>query len=846
MRKILLVFVLLLLAHSLARAQLINRTFVDVPLPEALKSIANESDDYVINFQYNDIEDFMVTTSVRSKSVVDAIKQVVGFYPVRVKVDRLNKIITLECTNRAHNKYKGVVKNEMGNPLEYANVLCMYPADSSFIAGGVSNESGVFVIPCECEDVLLKVSYVGYDTKCVRCRKSDMGTITLHETIQKLAPVTISGRRMQMDDGGYSLNLNVRDLQTSDVLTYLPNLSVINNTYCINGQEAEVIYINGQEVVSPNELCNLPSEMVSNVKVDYRSRTINILLRSPESGGFNGSINAGCDFHNDEGLYDRAAGGVWYSRYKGFSLYDKFDYDYYDLSESVEQMQSTAHSTSTVDGELNPKRTQLSNRFSITQELNDNHTLAASYYFASNRLKAIATMNRTEYLNATRYEGSNQYVDQEGTVRYTALIGRRKATLNAVADLYSRETSSENLSLYGAGVGTENAESPSIRLWKFMVDAKIPLPKYLELKCGSDFRFFYSNYDPDNFISNFHGGPAFTYKMQHYGYTERAFAELNANWQKWKWGVGYDAKYNLSLQSIEEKETEGLSDLLPDGDYLQFVFGTHANVSYQFGSAAQHIVYLNYRHQLDDIPYAVMSPFIRWSDAYNYSLGNPELRSPRRFDLTAGLSLWNSKLNLSAHYSKMEDEIYWQTSLSQGQTNVFYTVPINVAKSQQFGAYVELNVRPFHFWRMKLDGQLTVRPEDAVIGGQNYDATRLQQHYSIANTIQFCSSWSASLKAHCTPKYTMYDRTYLTHYEVSGDVSKSFFRGKLQCKLTFTALGNRRRLERQVGDMKVSYSYTLPVQSAGIHLVWKFSQGKTKNSSSIVDGEQKYKELNDK
>lgn len=845
MRKIILLCVLMLFAHSFARAQLINRTFKNTPMPEALKSIASESDDFTINFQYDDIEDFIVSTTIRSKSIRDAIKQVVGFYPISIKEDKQNRLFTLECTNRTPIKYKGTVMSENGMPLEYANVVCLSPEDSTFIAGGVSNESGVFVIPCACKDIVLKVSYVGYDTKFARCKSTDVGAVKMYETIHALTPITISTRRMVRDMDGYSLNLNVRDMQTSDVLTYLPNLSVINNAYCINGHEAEAIYINGQEIANPNELCNLPSEMVGNVKVDYRSRTINILLRSPESGGFNGSVNVGGDFHIEQGLFDKSVGGVWYSKYKGFSLYDKFDYGYNDLTESVEQKQEYRGEESVLVGQLSPKRTQVSNRFSVTQELTPNHTLAASYYFASNRMKALSTMQGMQNFNQTRYEGSNQYVDQEGTVRYTAIFGKRKTTINAVADLYSRETSSENLSLYGAGVGTETAESPSIRLWKFMVDAKIPIPKSFVLDCGYDFRFFSSHFDPEMFLTNNQVATTPTYKMQHYGYTLSGFADFSKNGQKWNWAFGIDEKLNLSLRRIRDK-VEGLSDLLPDGDYLQFVFGTHANVSYQFGSAAQHIVYLNYRHQLDDIPYAVMSPFIRWSDAYNYSLGNPELRSPRRFDLTAGLSLCNSKLNLSAHYSKMEDEIYWQTSLSQGQTNVFYTVPINVPKSQQFGAYAELNVRPFHFWRMKLDGQLTVRPEDAVIGGRNYDATRLQQHYSIANAIQFCSSWSASLKAHCTPKYTMYDRTYLTHYEVSGDVSKSFFRGRLQCKLTFTALGNRRRLERQVGDMKVSYSYTLPVQSAGIHLVWKFSQGKTKNSSSIVDGEQKYKELNDK
>ena len=62
-------------------AQRINRTFCDVSLSEALKSINESSSRYKISFIYNELEDFRVTANLHRRSVPDAVREVVGFYP---------------------------------------------------------------------------------------------------------------------------------------------------------------------------------------------------------------------------------------------------------------------------------------------------------------------------------------------------------------------------------------------------------------------------------------------------------------------------------------------------------------------------------------------------------------------------------------------------------------------------------------------------------------------------------------------------------------------------------------------------------------------------------------------
>ena len=84
MRKVILILLLCMTVVA-ATAQRVNRNYRDVSIADALRQLADESSDYTINFLYNELEDFRVTTTVKNKSVPDAIRQMIGFYPIRKK-----------------------------------------------------------------------------------------------------------------------------------------------------------------------------------------------------------------------------------------------------------------------------------------------------------------------------------------------------------------------------------------------------------------------------------------------------------------------------------------------------------------------------------------------------------------------------------------------------------------------------------------------------------------------------------------------------------------------------------------------------------------------------------------
>ena len=176
MRKLLIV--LLWLTGITVSAQRISREFRNVSLSEALKYVQSQTTNHDLIFIYNELEDFRVTTCVKNKSVPDAIQQLIGFYPVRF-VRSGEREIYVECTHKTTRHLTGTIVDEQGLPIAYANIAVLNPSDSTLLSGGVSNESGYFAVPYENEQILARITYVGYKTILRLCNKSELGTIRM-------------------------------------------------------------------------------------------------------------------------------------------------------------------------------------------------------------------------------------------------------------------------------------------------------------------------------------------------------------------------------------------------------------------------------------------------------------------------------------------------------------------------------------------------------------------------------------------------------------------------------------------------------------------------------------------
>ena len=252
--------------------QKVTRSYNNVSMSEALRDLNELSPDYTISFMYNELEDFRVTTSIKHQSVPDALRQIIGFYPIRVSEKGKNSLF-VECIQKTSTRYKGHIIDEKGQPIAYANVYLLSPSDSMIVGGGVSNEAGLFVIPCDVRPVVARISFIGYKTLTRPFNSSELGTIRMQPDSYRLNGVVVKGSRplVRIKDDAFVTTVEGSYLSKlgtgQDVLTHIPGVLRNGSHIEVLGRGTPLVYINGRQMRDLGELNQLSSDQIKDVEV---------------------------------------------------------------------------------------------------------------------------------------------------------------------------------------------------------------------------------------------------------------------------------------------------------------------------------------------------------------------------------------------------------------------------------------------------------------------------------------------------------------------------------------------------------------------------------------------------
>ena len=837
MRKAILFLVCCMTIVS-AQAQRVTRNYHDASLADALRQLADESRDYTIYFLYNELEDFTITTSVKNKPVPEAIRQMIGFYPIRMTQGEKGEIY-VECIHKTEHHLKGMVVDENNLPLPYANVTLLNPADSTMVGGGVTNESGRFVIPNDHGKVIARITYVGYKPAYRLCNRDNVGTIKMQPDKYSLGTVTIEGSRIQHNATGYTINLRSSDIakgkQASDMLVFLPGVTQKEGIYSINGLAVSEIYVDGVKLPSIDELKN------AGVNHDAASAggTIEITLRKPSQGSYYGSLWGGAEYEPSFGFSNENLGGLIYYRYKNLSIYDNLSLDFFQPEETAKQSiwDPTNNMLTEIDEKIKYRWHTFRNRLSLTHNISDKSYLGGSYYIATNKTKTTTLDKGATGLSSV--DTRNSYLIQEATLKYnTSSLSQRGATLEMIGDYYNRQSDSKSDYTYAQNPSSTSEDKTTLNMYKFSVDLTDPRSQKLVWKYGASLQFISSKYTPS--VGAVDGSDRFQTSQvatRTSGLTPLVYA--SAMGQIWK--IQYSAGVNFQLNRIWYKT-------LDDGktsSNTQWGINPTVQMMTPLGGNGKHTLMINYKRILGKIPYSVISSTVRWTDPYNYTVGNPDLKVQTVDMVMAGVSMFRNLLNLNAIYARTRNSINWETRQCPTAHDLFYTTPINLPAHNSYGVGAEVNWSPVKPWTTKLSGSYEICPENLTLGGVYYGKTRLRQYYAMYNTFSFQHGWGGMLNINYEPTFKNYDRTYYTVWNVYGQIYKSMCKDKLQLTFTFSVLGDRRKYDRQANGCKITYDYTTPVQSIGISLRWKFSGGKKQKYNVVNNGSQNYEEIKD-
>ena len=462
MRKLLIV--LLWLTGITVSAQRISREFRNVSLSEALKYVQSQTTNYDLIFIYNELEDFRVTTYVKNKSVPDAIQQLIGFYPVRF-VRSGEREIYVECTHKTTRHLTGTIIDEQGLPVAYANIAVLNPSDSTLLSGGVSNESGYFAVPYEQEQILARISYVGYKTILRLCNKSEMGTIRMQPDNYILNGVVVQGERPKVVLQGNSLMMNVEGTvmermgTAEDVLSRVPMIAKRGEGFEILGKGSPLIYLNNRKLSDLNELRNVQSDNIKKVEV----------IQNP-GARYDATVNAVIIIHTK-----RAAGeglGVeltsWNRKGHGYANNERINLTYrtgglelfanlfgaYNKNWSSGDFEQTVFAdtlwTITNRQHAIARNPFLEGRFGLNYQINDNHSLGGFYQNTYDYVKTrseydddlLADGTPYDHLHNSSVKRNKNTPTHQVNLYYTGKVGQLSIDFNA--DYTARKQQSVN------------------------------------------------------------------------------------------------------------------------------------------------------------------------------------------------------------------------------------------------------------------------------------------------------------------------------------------------------------------------------------------------------------------
>ena len=238
-------------------------------LPEALKQIEKAGGKNIL-FTYNGTESYRVTVSIHEKTEHEAIDLVLTGKPF-VCIEREEYFVVQRKKSDKAIAVEGKVYDEKGMPLPFVNILAL-AADSSFLAGSVTEEDGSFHLPpIAGEDCLLKATYIGYCPQIIPCRQQN--TIRLQPDTELLKEVVITASRPLIERKGGTLTANIAGTPLSlmgsakEMISHLPFVTGSDGEYTVLGRGTPEIYINGRKVRDKTELDRLQANEILSAEI---------------------------------------------------------------------------------------------------------------------------------------------------------------------------------------------------------------------------------------------------------------------------------------------------------------------------------------------------------------------------------------------------------------------------------------------------------------------------------------------------------------------------------------------------------------------------------------------------
>ena len=845
---------LLCLVAMSARAQQLSHDFQNVSLSEALIWIDHAQDDYKLNFIFDELEDFTVTTRLENVSVKDAVRQVCGFYPMHLTFDHQD--IFIECTQKEDTKVIGRVVDESGKPIEFANISLHGAADpnssngnSTYINGGVSNENGNFVIPCKARQITLKVSYIGYKTVTRNISVGHIGTITLQPETYMVKGVEIKGEIPQYKAAQGGLTVDVlhsilHDVGTADdLLSMIPMVQGKDGQFEVLAKGEPEIYINNKKVRDKSELKQLKSVDIKSVDVitapgaKYNAE-VNAVIRiktlKPQGDGFSLMATTQTWKNNKWNNYSDLTlkyrtGGL--EAFANVAL----DNGHYSNDQDLDQEMHISKDLINVQMDV-PGRsswTVIAYQAGLSYNFNVDHSVGLSFSSQKNLYTHYNTVMQQHYLKNGAFYGDvllkTDISEKDKPVwelngYYVGKAGKLGIDLNATLLRHESEdhNNQHELSeeLGNRTITTLTNENRRMIAGKLVLD--YPVWKGV-LSGGSEVTSTESqghNLNQENII------PESDNEMKENNIA--GFAEYDLQLGDWHLNAG------LRYEHVSAEYTSfGIRQEEPSRTYNDWF--PNLSAAWQKGKwGAQ----LSYSKRITRPPYSMLSSMIIYDNRMFYQSGNPLLRPSVRQSIDFNLTY--SWLNFMTGFTRENDFFTHTSKIYDEEKEIGIFIPENF--DHQDRVYATLVASPkFGFWQP----QATLHYYQQMFDAEKYGAPEKLNKPEFSFNLNSWFVVGETAKALLQVNYTGSNHWGLmyrgSNFIVNARLQKSFLKGKLSATLyandIFRTARNKVTSYYAIGKTaQDDYNYT---QCVGITLSYNFNASNSKYKGTGAGNEEK-------
>lgn len=604
--------------------------------------------------------------------------------------------------------YKGNVKDDSGNPLEFVNVTLQNRNDSTLIDGAVTDAEGKFSVSGDGNSVFLKVSAMGFEDRIIDNPDANIGDIFLASASYMLGEVVVKGTRPMAKLKGDGVQIPVSGTYLAntgtalEVLGKMPFVTKNGSAIEVLGKGTPLIYVNGRQVRDMSELDQLASTQIKNVDVitnpgaRYAS-TVNSVIRittvAPVGEGFSFNDRTTVGYKHYAYLFEQVNFN-W--RKKGFDLFGMLNYENYrerpGFSNTTLQYLKSVIVKQNSSGRDFAKYPVYQGKIGLNYNVSS-HSLGFYYDFSFRPSTSKGNSLTDRYINNEFSETLENLSDISRHNRqhllsayYSGEIGKwhLSANFDAMWQINDRHNAETEISTINQERDFATLNDVRNRLLAGNISASFPAWKG-DIRFGTEITNIHrtdkysgnTDFIRDNDIKINETTTAL------FAETEQTFGVVTASaGLRWEYT---DSRY-WQFGRLSDDQSRRYHNISPS-----------ASLSFPIGKVNTR---LSYMRKTSRPAFEQLSSAIKYIDRYTYESGNPDLKPIYRDYVSASAS-WKD-LVIELEYYSTKNYFMWQTSEYPGNSDVTLLTMVNMPRFNSYGAYLNWSPTFFGCWHPSL------------------------------------------------------------------------------------------------------------------------------------------------